>query len=48
MGGDRAIARRGIWVGTFRGVDTGVPAPSMQGTFCIGSMERGTVIGLAE
>lgn len=48
MGWDRAIARRGIGVVTFRGVDTGVPAPSMQGTFCIGSRGRGVVIGLAE
>lgn len=48
MGGDRAIARRGIGLGTFRGADTGVPAPRMQGTFCIGSMGRGPVIGLAE
>lgn len=48
MGGDRAIAKRGIVVGTFRGVDTGVPAPSMQGTFCIGCMGRGAVIGRGE
>lgn len=47
MGGDRAIARRGIGVGTFKGVVTGVPAPSMQGTFC---MDRvgGALIGLGE
>lgn len=48
MCGDRAIARRGIGVGTFRGVETGVPAPSMQDTFCIDSVGGGALIGLNE
>lgn len=48
MGGERAIARRGIGVGTLRGVDTGVPDPSMQGTFCMGIMGRGALMGLGE
>jgi len=43
MCGDRAIARRGIGLGTFRGVETGVPAPSMQDTDSVGG---GALIGL--